>query len=280
MSNHTGSTVNNGRSTTTVNRNDNGGSASSSTLNRSGNVGTVIDRRGNSGNNGEGTNYRRPGDNGSDNRGGSNRGGGDYNPANNPPQPYGGYSNKRDFDHRNTVIHDSYRRGVWNRHVAPPVRPYRPRQIHIYHPVRPVGWRPITGIPIIDGILGLTFGINYSTSLSYLYNNGYYIDGFYDNVIYLRDVQLFGFYWPDVMMQYDDYNNLSYVQFIYSTPYADRVRLRRIYRNLCNTYGSPVAFRDDEISQISWYGGNGVGYVTLRYARHDGRYFTTISYGY
>ena len=240
------------------------------------NVGTVVDRRGNNGNVGNG-NYRRPGDNQTTH---SENTHGDYNPANNKPQPYGGYRNQHDYDHRTRVIHNSYSRGVWDVRVAPPVRPYRPRYLHVYRPIRPVGWRPVVGIPVIRGFLGLEFGMYYNTSLSYLYSNGYYIDGFYDNVVYLRDVMELDYYWPDVMLQYDDYNRLVYAQMIYSTAYADRTRLRRIYRQLCLLYGSPVTFRDDEISQISWYGGNGEGYVTLRYARHGGRYFTTVSYGY
>ena len=261
---------NSGLKTNGNNGNVNGGSREGS------NVGTVVDRRGNNGNVGNG-NYRRPGDNQTTH---SENTHGDYNPANNKPQPYGGYRNQHDYDHRTRVIHNSYSRGVWDVRVAPPVRPYRPRYLHVYRPIRPMGWRPVVGIPVIRGFLGLEFGMYYNTSLSYLYSNGYYIDGFYDNVVYLRDVMELDYYWPDVMLQYDDYNRLVYAQMIYSTAYADRSRLRRIYRQLCLLYGSPVTFRDDEISQISWYGGNGEGYVTLRYARHGGRYFTTVSYGY
>ena len=265
--------VNRGGSSTGIQTNTKNGNVNSG--NSGSNVGTVVNRRGDD--NTGGTNYRRPGDNSTTH---SNNTHGDYNPANNKPQPYGGYRNQHDYDHRTTVIHNSYTRGVWDVRVAPPIRPYRPRYLHVYRPVRPVGWRPIVSVPIIDGILGLQFGVYYNTSLSYLYSNGYYIDGFYDNGVYLRDVLQLDYYWPDVMLQYDDYSRLTYVQFVFSTDYADRTRLRRIYRQLCLLYGSPVTFRDDEISQISWYGGNGEGYVTLRYARHGGRYFTTVSYGY
>ena len=120
----------------------------------------------------------------------------------------------------------------------------------------------------------------YDASLSYLYSNGYYIDGFDNSVVYLRDVTEMDYFWPDVMLQYDDYQRLTYAQFIYSTSYPDRLRLRDLYSRLCYIYGPPVTFRDDAISQISWYGGDQKGYITLRYSRNNGRYYTTLSYGY
>ena len=250
--------------------------------------------KGNGSNTGSGIG-RRPGSNpgnngtpGRNNQGGQgmNRGnapgGGGKTYAQEPPRQerFGGYRNRHDFDRRREAIDRNYRRGFWHgAFVPPPPRPYRPRYISVYAPVRPYGWVPRRGIPLIDGVLGLAFGTVYDTALNYLYGMNYAIDGWANDLVYLRDVPLMRFTWPDVMIRFDDYRRMNYVQMVYSSPYYDRSRLRSLYSDLCVTYGNPVSFRDDALTQVSWYGGDGRGYVTLRYNNVNGRFYTTLSFG-
>ena len=140
----------------------------------------------------------------------------------------------------------------------------------------PVGWHPYAGAPVIDRILGLMFGTLYDISLDHLYYNGYYIDGYADNIIYLRDVSMLNLYWPDVMLNYE-YGKLVNAQFIYHSSYYDRVRFDRAYYSLCRIYGSPVF---DDGMTASWYGGNSTGWVTLSLSSSYGDYYTTMSIGY
>ena len=161
----------------------------------------------------------------------------------------------------------------------PPVRPYR-HTIWYYRPTIPYGFRPYRNAPIVDGILGLFFGTLYDASLDYLYYNGFNIDGYYDNIVYLRDVPLFDYDWPDVMLRYDDYNQLNYAQFAVVHSYNDRARYNRLYRLLCASYGNPVSYVRGTYPQVTWVGGDGRGYITLSLNHDAGRYFTALSFGY
>ena len=113
--------------------------------------------------------------------------------------------------------------------------------------------------------------------MNFLYYNGYEIDGYYDNIVYLRDVPMLDYTWPDVMMQYDN-NGLAYVQFTYSNYYDDRVRFNRLYHDLCSYYGTPLR-RNGMSGHFSWYGGDGIGFVNLSLTYTNGRYYTSLSFG-
>ena len=175
-------------------------------------------------------------------------------------------------------FYDHYRYG-WNRPIMPPARPYR-HTIWYYRPTIPYGYRPYRNAPIVDGILGLFFGTLYDASLDYLYYNGFNIDGYYDNIVYLRDVPLFDYEWPDVMLRYDDYNQLNYAQFAIVHSYNDRARYNRLYRRLCASYGNPVSYVRGAYPQVTWVGGDGRGYITLSLNHDAGRYYTALSFGY
>ena len=191
-----------------------------------------------------------------------------------------GYSPNNHYDYSNHHYRDqfswNYSHHSWSRPLPPPARPYRPVPLVWHRPVIPVGWHPYAGAPVIDRILGLMFGTLYEASLDHLYYSGYYIDGYADGIIYLRDVPLMDLYWPDVMLNYE-LNKLVNAQFIYHSSYYDRARFDRVYRSLCRVYGSPV-FQDG--MTISWYGGNNTGWVTLTMNDNYGDYYTTLSIGY
>lgn len=168
----------------------------------------------------------------------------------------------------------------WSRPLPPPQRPYRPIGRPIPRPVPPHGYHPYVGAPVINTIIGLTFGTLYNATLDYLYTNGYEIDGYVDNTIYLRNVRELSFNWPDATMYYDTYGKLNSAQFIYSTSYNTTSRYNRLYNDLCRTYGSPVSSNMSGLSRTTtWYGGDARGYVTLEYDYSNGRYYTILSYG-
>ncbi len=220
------------------------------------------------------------------NRGGKDRGGKDNNRHDRGGRPGNdrhGYDHNNHFDYGSHHYHNDFHHNYthhswsWSRPLPPPARPYRPAPLVWYRPVIPVGWHPYAGAPIIDRILGITFGTLFDTSLDYLYFNGYEIDGYADHIIYLRNVPLVNFIWDDVMLSYDSYDRLVNAQFVFQASHYSSHRYDRVYRNLCRVYGQPVARTSEG---ISWYGGNSTGWVTLSMHSNLGRYYTVLSIGY
>jgi len=234
----------------------------------------------------DGTSIKRdvkPGNGGKPDRGGRPDSGGK--PADRGSKPgghggHGGYDPNNRYDYNQHPYRDEFRmnheRHIWDRPLPPPHRPHRPAPWVVFRPTIPAGWHPYVGAPTIDRILGLLFGTLYNVSLDYLYSNGYFIDGYADGVIFLRDVPMLNLYWPDAMLNYDN-NRLVNAQFVYYSSYYDMSRYNRVYRSLSRIYGAPV-FRDG--TTISWYGGNNTGFVTLSMYNDYGNYYTTMSIGY
>ncbi len=236
-------------------------------------------RPGGNGNNGgySGNGGNDKGKKGNDNGYGNdrNRGGdraGHGNGGKRPPR-----ANPNDNPYREQFSHN-HSHGSWrSRPLPPPERPYRPAPIRYYRPVVPAHYRPYAGAPVIDRILGISFGSFFDVSLNYLYTNGYYIDGYSNDVVYLRDVRMLNLMWPDVMLCYDDFGRLANAQFVISSGYADRSRYNRLYHDLCAVYGPPISV--DAIG-ATWFGGNTTGYVTLTADYSGARFYTTLSVGY
>lgn len=231
---------------------------------------------------------RKPGNGGID-RGGNGRGQNDNKgrkPGNDNRGRKGnnpGYNPKNRFDYSNHHYRDDFHRNYtthswsWNRPLPPPVRAYRPVLREWYRPVVPYGWHPYTGAPVIDRILGITFGTLFNTSIEYLYYNGYEIDGYADHVIYLRDVALVNHLWDDVMLCFDGDDRLVNAQFVYHSSHIDRYRYNRIYNSLCRVYGSPIT---SDSRGISWFGGSCNGWITLANYEDIGHYYMTLSIGF
>lgn len=268
---------------------------------------TGNDRRPNG--NGNGSNYtgndrdRRPNSNGNYNRNDRDRNdrNGNYNHNdrdrnnyshhNDRDRGHDNYSHHNDRDRNNYSHHNdrdrghnayrdhyswNYHHNNWSRPLPPPARAYRPAPYYYRRPHIPAGWRPYHGAPVIDRILGITFGTLFNASLNYLYTNGYDIDGYENNVVYLRNVNMLNLAWGDVMLCYDDYGRLYNAQFIHSTYYNDRSRYNRLYHDLSAIYGSPI---DYERNGVTWFGGNSVGYVTLTITNTGSRYYTNLYIG-
>ena len=260
------------------------------------------DRGGNKGgnvDNGRGGGKDRDGNKGGnvDNGGGKDRGGKDRDgnrPGSKPGSTHKGdrgdkggkhggnhgYNPNHRYDYNDHHYRDEFRRNYtshnWTRPLPPPVRVHRPAPWVWYRPVVPAGWRPYYSAPVIDRILDIVFGTYYYDSLNHLYINGYYIDGYADDVIYLREVPLLGLYWSDAMLNYRD-NRFANAQFVYYSDRYDDTRYNIVMHKLSRIYGTPVC-RDDVT--VSWYGSDGIGYVTLSMMSDYTGYYTTMSIGY
>lgn len=164
--------------------------------------------------------------------------------------------------------------------MQPPHRPYRPVMVRPhYRPVPPPAWRPLRGVPPLRTILGLTFGSAIGVSLDYLLNSGYTVDGYGNDIVYLRNVPLMNFIWTDGALYYGQ-NGLDTSSFYYSTPGYDMSRYNGVYGALVNQYGAPVSVdRAGGMLTSTWFGGNN-GFITLSFgAGQAGRYMTTLTVG-
>ncbi len=167
--------------------------------------------------------------------------------------------------------------------VAPPRRPGRPVMRPYYRPVPPPAWRPGPRFPIIRTILGISLGTAINVSLDYLYGNGYAVDGYNNEMVYLRNVPQLNLYWPDATLFYGPNGGLIGSQFMYSTTAYDMARYNAAYNMLCNQYGPPAMLERPNGGYLAtWFGNN--SYVRLEFqsmASVGGplRFFTTLSFG-
>ena len=226
-----------------------------------------------------GRNGYRPDGNGKGNRHDS-RPDGNRSHGDNKPGKNHGYSPQNRYEyhdhHYRNDFARNYRYNNWSRPLPPPARAHRPAPWRWYRPAVPAGWHPYAGAPVIDRILGILFGTYFGESLNHLYCNGYYIDGYADDVIYLRDVPMLGIYWSDAMLNYSA-NRFANAQFVYFSDYYDTARYNVIANKLTRLYG-PCVYRNG--MERSWYGSDGIGYVTLSMMNDGTGYYTTMSIGY
>lgn len=209
-------------------------------------------------------------------------GGNNHRPDNNGRPNIGNGNNHRPGNngHRPGIGHHPAPRPP---HVAPPHRPYRPVMARPHHrPMPPRGWRPAGRIPVIRGILGLTFGSAINISLDYLLSSGYNVDGYTNDIVYLRNVSAMNYVWTDGALYYGTHG-LDASSFYYSTPRYDLARYNNVYNSLVATYGMPVSVSNTPGSiGATWFGGNN-GYITLSFGSNtmNGRlrYLTTLTYG-
>ena len=170
------------------------------------------------------------------------------------------------------------------RPVTPPRRPYRPRPHIVHRPTRPHNYCPYDHAPILRTVLGLEFGYRIYTSIDRLRNTGYFIDGYSDHEVYLRNVKELGYKWEDAILYYSR-GGLTNVSFYYSSHKHSTKRYDKLYKRLCREYGPPVMYTSrHNMMEASWFDGSGRNFVTLsfKYERSFGgssRYYTTLTYG-
>ena len=128
-------------------------------------------------------------------------------------------------------------------------------------------------------MLGLTFGTAINISLDYLYNNGYTVDGYANDVVYLRNVQALNLIWSDAALYYGN-AGLDLSSFYYSSARYDMSRYNRCYDMLYSTYGAPYSMNNvSGVITSTWFAGAN-GYITLSFgAGSTGRFLTTLSFG-
>ncbi|MBQ2399119.1 MAG: hypothetical protein II308_03495, partial [Muribaculaceae bacterium] len=187
--------------------------------------------------------------------------------------------------------------------------PHHDYKHHDYHPPRPGGghwgppphhychhWSrplppppPVTvhchpGVPVIDMLFGVPFGMFIDYSINSLVHMGYNVLGYANNAIYMNGVSQFGYTWDDVQLNYND-GLFSSACLQYWSSSSSMTRFNSVYNQLCSLYGSPVSNNSyNGITSYTWWGGNQTGYVTLEfgYGRSDdgyAGYFTTVFYG-
>ena len=292
---------NGGNNGGTVRPNTGGNNGTGNTGHNGGNNGGTV-RPNTGGNNGTGNTGHNGGNNGNvrPNNGGNNGTGHSTAPTSRPstgnPRPKIGGSvmnggspkiNYNDYRYNSTwrprydgdrfFNHFRYNSWSWTNPIRPSVRQYRPSTIWVYRPIVTVNVNRYVGYPTIAGVLGLTWGTSFGNALNYLYYNGYYIDGYMDNIVYVTDVELMNYDWDDVMIQFDGNNRLDYVEFAYWTSGYDTSRFFSLYNELCSIYGSPVSYTN---SMYSWYGGDGIGYVNLGLDYTSGNVcYTVLAFG-
>jgi len=132
-------------------------------------------------------------------------------------------------------------------------------------------------------VLGITFGTTLDLSLNFLFNNGYNVYSYGNDVVYLSNVNQLNLIWPDASLYYGA-RGLDRGEFIYSTSYYDTMRYNEAYARLVAAYGAPVstAYPSNGM-QTCWFGNDG-RFVTLRFMPNYGvdgimRYYTTLSFG-
>ena len=159
---------------------------------------------------------------------------------------------------------------------CPPTRPY-------HRPTPPVSFRPNDGCPVLHSILGVAFGTALNLSLEYLSNKGYSVSGHGNDVVYLRNVNEYGYMWPDATLYYGT-NGLAGSQFMFSTNYSDRGRYNMVYNSLVNQYGTPISVNNVTNGVVATWWGYDNRYISLEYRpvyANNGqlRYVTTLSFG-
>lgn len=217
-------------------------------------------------------NAPKPGGNSFRPGGNNSRPGGNYH---NTPKPGGNnhYAPKPGSNHYHAPSHGH---GHVHRPHCPPPRPY-------HRPTPPPTFRPYHGCPVLRSVFGITFGTAINISLDYLYRNSYNVYGYGNDVIYLRNVNQYGYLWPDATLYYGS-GGLTGSQLMYSTNFYDRGRYNNVYRTLVNQYGSPISVQNISNGIIATWWGYDNQYVSLEFRpiyTNNGqlRYFTTLSFG-
>lgn len=163
--------------------------------------------------------------------------------------------------------------------------PVKPFYVHAVRPipVRPTSWAYVSR-PISFGqaLLGLTLGAAFNISLDFLYNNGYTVGGYAADAIYLNNVNMMNFMWPEASMFYNAGRLVSTV-YTYSSPYDNASRYNVILDRLTAGYGAPYITPTASGMSSTWWNSDG-SYVTLSYEsvyNAYGRlgYHTTLTFG-
>ena len=250
---------NNDRNNAGGGRHDNGGYRPGNGNNHGGNNGGYRPGNGNNGGRPDNGGYRPD-------YGHNHGGNGGYRPDHGGYRPSPGYGGNH-YGHIN----------------RPPQRPYRPAPCPYHRPAPPVHYRPHCHISPLQAILGVALGVAFDNSVNIFLGRNYYVDGYADNYLYMRNMSAYNYTWPDVMLYYNN-GYLASSQFSYSTSNYDGYRYNNLYNQLYNMYGAPaVAQSIANGRRVTWWGYDNQ-YITLEfqsvYNYGSGiRYYTNLIIG-
>ncbi len=202
------------------------------------------------GNNAQGNN-RRPGNNGNQNRpnhNNNNRPG--FRPGSNSHIRPGAGSKH----HPRPKYRPSYGRphthfGHWRPLPPPPPRPA-------------VVYTSTYVAPTISSVLGLAFGTLIEYGINSLINGGYNVSGYQNDAIFLSNISLMGYRWPQATVYYST-NGMNGALFQYRCSSWSASPYDKVFRELCQSYGQPVEIHNNGANRsATWWGGND-GYITL-----------------
>lgn len=152
-----------------------------------------------------------------------------------------------------------------------------------HRPTPPPLWRPVRRGPSFGTILGVALGTALYNSVNSLINAGYYVDGYQDGMVYLRDINQYNYFWPDATLRYDN-GVLIGSEYMYTTPGYDLARYSAIYNEMYGLYGVPAMSSGPGTGILSatWFGPNQC-YITVEFrpVTMGGvmRYCTSVSQG-
>lgn len=130
-------------------------------------------------------------------------------------------------------------------------------------------------------MLGLAIGTAFNLSLEYLYNNGYTVGGYGNNAIYLNNVRMMDYVWPEASMFYNGGRLMSAV-YTFASAYDNASRYNNLLNMLTATYGAPYITPTGSGMSSTWWNRDG-SYVTLNYESTYGTgglgYYTTLTFG-
>ena len=230
-------------------------------------------------NSGSNNNAQRPGNSSNAPKPGSNNNAQRPGNSNNAPKP-GSNNNAQRPGNSSNAPKPGGNKDSHNSHIN---RPHCPPTTAYHRPIPPASFRPSNSFPSFRAIFGITLGSTINISLDFLNRNSYVINGYGNDVIYLRNVTEYGYMWPDATLYYEA-NRLVGTQLIYSTNYNSHNRYNMVYNTLTNQYGNPIDIQYVTNGMIAtWWGYDGQ-YITLEYHptyTNNGqlRYITTLSFG-
>ncbi|MDE6278962.1 MAG: hypothetical protein K2M05_03220 [Paramuribaculum sp.] len=170
--------------------------------------------------------------------------------------------------------------------VRPPSHhPARPMTWHYAgRPTPPPSWRPNIARPLFSTMLGLAFNTTINVSINTLINNGYNVDGYDNNTVFINDVRQLGMLWPYASLYYNNAGLLTAGEFVYSTIGYNTSRYYSAYNQLCSLYGPPVSVNNyGQSLSATWWGPHNQ-YVSLNFdfrqpVAANFRYYTTLTFG-
>ena len=248
--------------------------------NHSGNSGSY--RPGNSGhhgNHGNNGSYR-PGNSGHHDNHGNHGNNGSYRPGNSGHHDNHGSHSHGGNGYRPRPEYNGHHYGHISR---PPHRPYRPAPIVYHRPAPPVYYHPHCHITPLQALIGVTLGVAFDASVNVFLGRNYFVDGYDNDYLYMRDLYAYNYSWPDVMLYYSN-GYLASSQFRYSTSYYDCGRYNSIYNQLYASYGAPAILQNISGGRrVTWWGYNN-NYITLEFLSeyttgYGTRYYTNLIIG-